>query len=205
MLQAIEPSKAAGLDGINGIFLKDGAIIVAEPIRDIFNLSIKLSTFPDKCKVAKVKPLYKKGSKLEPKNYRPISLLPLISKIFEKMVHAQTQLFLDENNILYKFQSGFRVNHSTDTSLSYLNNKIMNGFDNKLYTGMILIDLQKAFDTIDHDIFLDKIRCLGFSDSSISWYKSYLESRYFKISIGNLYSEQEQLNVVFLKDRSLVL
>ena len=75
-------------------------MILAEPIRDIFNLSVKLSTFPDKCKVAKLKPLYKKGSKLDPKNYRPISLLPLISKIFEKIIHTQTQIFLDENNIL---------------------------------------------------------------------------------------------------------
>ena len=193
LLDDIEPSKAVGLDDINGQFLKDGAVILAEPIRDLFNLSIKLSTFPADCKLAKLKPLYKKGSKLEPKNYRPISLLPLISKIFEKIIHAQTQLFLDENNILYKFQSGFRVNHSTDTSLSYLNNKIMNGFENKSYTGMILIDLQKAFDTIDHEIFLNKIKCLGFADSSISWYKSYLKSRYFKINIDNSYSEKEQL------------
>ena len=108
-------------------------------------------------------------------------------------MHAQTQQFLDRNDILYKFQSAFRVNHSIETSLSYINNKIMNGFDNKSYTGMILIDLQKAFDTIDHEIFLNKIKCLGFSDSSISWYKSYLENRYFKININNSYSEQEQL------------
>ena len=89
-----------GIDGINGIFVKDGAIILAAPIRDLFDLSIKFSTFPDNCKVAKLKPLYKKGSKLDPKNYRPISLLPLISKIFEKIIHTQTQIFLDENNIL---------------------------------------------------------------------------------------------------------
>ena len=181
-----------GIDGINGMFLKDGAIILAAPIRDLFDLSIKFSTFPDNCKVAKLKPLYKKGSKLDPKNYRPISLLPLISKIFEKIIHAQTQQFLDRNDILYKFQSGFRVNRSTDTSLSYLNNKIMNGFDNKSYIGMILIDLQKAFDTIDHEIFLNKIKCLGFPNSSVSWYKSYLESRYFKVNIGSSLSEKEE-------------
>ena len=157
-------------------------------------MKIKLSTFPEKCKVAKLKPLYKKGSKLEPKNYRPISLLPLISKIFEKIVHNQTQTFLDENKILYKFQSGFRENHSTDTSLSYLNDKILRGFDKGLFTGMVLIDLQKAFDTIDHHIFLKKIKCLGFSDSTIAWYRSYLENRYFTVNIDNSYSEQAHLS-----------
>ena len=112
--------------------------------------------FPEKCKIAKLKPLFKKGNKLEPKNYRPISLLPLVSKIIEKIIHSQTQAYLDSNKILYKFQSGFRSNHSSDTSLSYLNDRLFQGFDKGLFTGMVLIDLQKAFDTIDHDIFSKK-------------------------------------------------
>ena len=116
-----------------------------------------LSVFPEKCKTAKLKPLFKKGSSTEPKNYRPISLLPLISKLIEKVIHDQTQEFLVENKILYKYQSGFRGNHSTDSCLSYLNDKILQGFDSGKITGMILIDLQKAFDTIDHDILLKKI------------------------------------------------
>ena len=114
----------------------------------------------------------------------------MVSKIFEKIVHIQTQSFLDENNILYKFQSGFRQNYSTDTSLSYLNDKILRGFDE----GMILIDLQKAFDTIDHQIFLKKLECIGFSDSAIGWYKSYLEERYFTVNIDNQFSEQASLD-----------
>ena len=80
------------------------------------NLSISLSKFPSKCKIAKLKPLYKKRSKLEAKIYRPISLFPLVSKIFEKIIHLQTQNFLDVNKIQYKFQSGFQQNHSTDKS-----------------------------------------------------------------------------------------
>ena len=100
-----------------------------------------------------MKPLYKKGSALEPKKYRPISLLPLLSKLFEKIIHIETQDYLDKNNILYKYQSGFRTKHSTDTCLSLLNDKVLAGTDDGMMTGMILIDLQKAFDTIDHDIF----------------------------------------------------
>ena len=150
LLQDIEPSKSPGIDNINGKFLKDGAPHLANPITQLFNLSIKLSEFPELCKIAKLKPLYKKGNKLKPENYRPISLLPSISKIFEKIIHNQTQLYLDNNKILYKFQSGFHKNYSTDNNLAYLTNKILNGFEKSLYTGMVLIDLQKAFDTIDN-------------------------------------------------------
>ena len=107
---------------------------------------MSLSSFPDECKVAKAKP----------KNYRPISLLPLISKIIEKIIHNQTQSFLDDQKIPYTYQSGFRKHYSTDTCLSYPADRIRNGFEKGLLTGMVLIDLQKAFDTIDHSILLEK-------------------------------------------------
>ena len=162
ILKNIDTSKAAGIDKISGRFLKDGASILSIPIAQICNLSISSSSFPQKCKIAKLKPLHKKGSKTDPKNYRPISLLPLVSKVIEKVIFDQTQTFLNENNILYKFQSGFRPNHSTDFCLSYLNDKILKGFDSGLLTGMILIDLQKAFDTIDHDILIKKCHFLVF-------------------------------------------
>ena len=188
LLQNIDPSKAVGLDNLSGRFLKDGATELAPPITMLINLSISKSTFPDQCKIAKLKPLFKKGSSLEPKNYRPISLLPLISKLFEKVIHCQTEQYLNENNILYKYQSGFRTKHSTDTCLSLLNNTILNGIDKGMLTGMILIDLQKAFDTIDHKIFLSKIACLGFSKSTIAWYKSYLDNRTFLVNVDKEYS-----------------
>ena len=77
------------------------------PINQICNLSIKLSHFPKDCKAAKLKPLYKKGTKTDPKNFRPISLPPIVSKVFEKVIHDQTMEYLTDNNILYKYQSGF--------------------------------------------------------------------------------------------------
>ena len=82
--------------------------------------------------------------------------------------------FLDENKILYRFQSGFRKHFFTDWCLSYLNNKIATGFESDLHTGMILTDLQKAFDTINHEILIDKMKFLGFSKDVILWFKSYL-------------------------------
>ena len=121
LLKKIEVSKSAGLDNLSGRFLKDGAEVLSYPISQLCNLSIATASFPDSCKTAKLKPLFKnKGSKTEPKNYRPISLLPLLSKVMEKVIHDQTELFLSENEVLYKFQSGFRRDHSTDTCLSFL-------------------------------------------------------------------------------------
>ena len=83
--------------------MRDGAKILAKSITKIFNLSIEKSIFPDECKIAKLKPLFKKGCKMEPKNYRPISLLHIVSKIFERIVHCQTQNYLDKNGTLYKY------------------------------------------------------------------------------------------------------
>ena len=127
LLKQLNPAKSAGIDNLTGKFLKEGAPVLASPITDLVNLSISLSLFPDDCKIAKLKPLYKKEAKTKPKNYRPISLLPLLSKIIERIIHNQTQEFLDKNNILYKYQSGFRKHHSTDTCLSYLTDKVKIG------------------------------------------------------------------------------
>ena len=155
---------------------------------------IRLPSFPDKHKIAILKPLFKKGSKTEAKNYRPISLLPLISKIVERVIYDQTQNFLDKNDVLYKYQSGFRSNHSTNSCLSYLSNKVLTSFDQGMLTGMILIDLQKAFDTIDHKILLQKMKYLGFSDATIKWFESYLSNRIFKVNVADEYSSPGDLS-----------
>ena len=161
-----------GLDNLSGKFLKDGTTVLAKPISQICNLSIKYSIFLSYCKIAKLKPLFKKDSKTAPKNYRPISLLPLVSKITEKVIHDQTQSFLIKSDIIYRHQSGFRKFFSTNSCLSYLNNKIATGFESGLYTSMILIDSQKAFDTVNHDILLNKMDFIGFSEDTTKWFKS---------------------------------
>ena len=104
----------------------------------------------------------------------------MISKIIEKVIHDQTQEFLDANKILYRFQSGFRKGYSTDSCLSYLNNKIATGFESGLHTGMVLIDLQKAFDTINHEILINNN-------------KSYLSNRKFKVNLNQTFSEPGDL------------
>ena len=183
LLSDTNPEKAAGIDNLSGRFLKDGAVVLALPISKLCNLSMKRSKFPLDCKIAKLKPLYKKGSKTDLKNYCPVSLLPLVSKVIEKVIQNQTKIFLNKNKILYKYQSGFQKSFSMNPCLTLLTDKINKGFESGKYTGLILIDLQKAFDTIDHEILLKKIGCIGFSENVISWFESYLSGRTFKVNI----------------------
>ena len=162
-MQDLKSSKAAGTDKLSGKFLKDGADILAKPVSPFCNLSISWGVFPSACKVVKLKPIFKMGKKTDPSNYRLISLLPVISKIIEKVVHEQTNTFLSDENILYNYQSDFRENHSTNLCLSYLTDKILKGFDEGFLTGMILNNLEKAFDTTDHEILLQKLKAIRFS------------------------------------------
>ena len=193
-MQNIDISKAAGIGNLSGKCLKGGAEILVKPLIEICNLSITSRTFPNACKVAKFRPIFKKGKKTDPSNYRPISLLPLISKVLERVIHDQTNAFLKGNNLLYNYQSGFRTNHSTNLCLSFLTDKILKGFDEGLLTGMILIDLQKAFDTINHEILFKKLKAMGFSEGCITWFQSYLSERIFFISIENLLSDYGRIS-----------
>ena len=183
VLQFIDISKAAGIDKVSGRFLKDGANIPAKPITKAINL------FPSDYKTAKLKPLYKKGFKINPENFRPISLLALISKVIERIVYGQVDNVLLQNNISYIYQSGFKKNYSTDLCLSYLSDKMLKDFNKGLFTGMILIDLQKTFDTINHEIFLGKLHAIGFSVKTVTWFKSYLSDRTFKVNINKHFSD----------------
>ena len=191
ILRSTNVRKAAGIDDLSGRFLKDGSRVLSKPISELCNLSIKWGSFPDSCKIAKLKPLFKKGSKTNPSNYRPISLPPLITSIIEKLIHEQTSSFLSNNLFLYNYQSGFRKNHSTESCLWFLHDKILEGFDKGLITGMILVDFRKAFNTIDHNILLKKLS--GFSNHTICWFKSYLSNRLFRVNLENCYSDHSNI------------
>ena len=153
-----------------------------------------LITFPNTCKVARLKPIFKKDKKTDPSNYRPISFLPLISKVLERIIHDQTNVFLKGNSLLYNYQSGFRTNNWTNLCLSFLTDKILEGFDEGLLTGMILIDLQKAFDTINHQILFKRLKAMGFSEGCIAWFQSYLSERIFFISTENQLSDYGRIS-----------
>ena len=131
-MKSLNLSKTTGIDNVSGKFLKDGANILARPISQLCNLSVKLNLLPRSSKIAIVKPIFKKGSKTDPQNYRPISLLSILSKITERIIHDQTQELLSQNKILYRFQSGFWKNYSTNTCLGHLTDKITAGFEKGL-------------------------------------------------------------------------
>ena len=182
-------SKTAGLDNLSGRFLKDGAKVLDKHITELCNLWITSGKFPDSCKIAKLKPLYKKGSLTEASNYRSISLWPFISKVIEKIIHDQTSAFLSSRNLLYNCQSGFCKNHSTDFCLYFWNDKNLMSFDQGLIIGIILIDLPKAFDTIHHDILLKKLYAIGFSKLLVNWIWSYLVNIALLVNLGKAFSQ----------------
>ena len=105
ILHSLDTSKAAGMNQIPAKFLRNGAEVLALPLRNIINLSIKLSTFREKCNIAKLKPIFKKRARADPKNYRPISLLPPVSKIIEKSIHFQIEDLLNKKKLIYMYQS----------------------------------------------------------------------------------------------------
>ena len=180
-------SKATGIDGFKPKFLKDGADVIKGPVTHIINLSLESGVVPNGLKSAIVKPLYKKGSRLDVGNYRPVSILPTISKIMERAVYLQMEKHLKDKNILYEFQSGFRASYSTDICLINHQDGIRIDISQGKYVGMVLMDLQKAFDTVDHDILLEKLDSMGFDNHK--WFESYLKGRKQMVVANDVSSE----------------
>lgn len=147
---------------------------IALPLSHLVTLSLKLSYVPISWKRAKVVPVFKSGSKLDPGNYRPISLLPTLSKVVEKVVHQQVVSYLNKNNILFKHQYGFRGGFSCEQLLLKLQDLLYKAKAKKEYSIMVFIDLKKAFDTTAHHILLSKIKHYGLP---VDWFKSYLGER----------------------------
>ena len=186
-LCSLDPKKAVGLDGIASMFLRDAADHIVTPVTHIVNLSLMSETVPSSFKEAKVVPLYKKGSKLDPGNYRPVSILNVLSKILERAVHSQLNEYLEKRSILHDKQSGFRKGFSTDSCVIQLSDYLKHETSNGNYVGMVLIDLQKAFDTVDHDILIAKLRAIGVG--SIDWFSSYLSDRSQCVEVNGVRSD----------------
>ena len=123
-----------------------------------------------------------------------MSILSIISKVFERVIYNQFDVYLTEKKLLYKFQSGFRRVFSTDTCLINLLDNIRFQMDKGNFVGMVLMDLQKAFDTADHDIFLMKLELLGLSSDAIRWFRSYVSGRQQLVDVSGTFSSQTNIS-----------
>ena len=193
LLNQLDAKKATGLDRIPCKLLKLSSSIVGPSLAYIFKSCIDAEIFPNEWKIAKVTPLFKKGSKRELGNYRPISVLPLISKIFEKIIYRQLYDYLQDNSLLNTYQSGFRSMHSTLTALLETTNNWSINIDNGLLNGVLFVDLKKAFDTIDHEIILRKLANYGVDQSALRFFASYLRNRSQKCSVNGALSSASEL------------
>ena len=169
--------KSKGADDLSPYLLQLSAGIIAVPLAHIFNLSLTSGTIPEIWKNAQVIPLHKGGSQADLNNYRPISKLCCLAKILESLVSFQLRAFLNIHNLLQPQQSGFRPGHSTVTATTLVTNNILDGLDNHRHFAAIFIDLSKAFDTVDHQILIQKLSSIGLDELSVRWFSNYLSGR----------------------------
>ena len=184
-LKCLKLKNATGIDGLPARLFKDSAVVIADRVTHLVNLSIKSGKVPSEWKQAKVVPLFKSGNKDDLDNYRPISILPILSKILEKAVFHKLHTYRSKNSLLSPYQSGFRASHSTQLAITFLIDKIRGRMDKGLLTGAMFIDLKKAFDTVPHDGLLNKLFRYGIQDQPLSWFESYLTNRTQSVSIEN--------------------
>ncbi len=170
--------KATGIDGIPLRFLKLFKFSLMPIFLLIMNISIRDGIFPTLWKTAKLYPLFKSGSKKDLNNYRPIALLPILSKVIEKYVKITFTEYLNSKNLLSKLQFGFKKSHSTADAILSVIKSVSYALNNKQKCVMISIDLKKCFDLVDHEILIHKLRLYGCDTLSIKWFKSYLIDRY---------------------------
>ncbi|CAH1239100.1 Hypp5710 [Branchiostoma lanceolatum] len=191
-LLALKSDKATGLDQLNNRLLKSAAQEIAPSLTTIINASIQTSEFPEDWKNARLSPIHKAGDRDAPNNYRPISILPAVSKILERAVHTQLYDYMTTNNILSEVQSGFRPGHSTQTAVHLLTERWYKAMNEGELTGAVFIDLSKAFDTLDHTILLQKMSRYGIQGPAFDWFQSYLTGRKHCTSINGATSEFHQ-------------
>ena len=177
LIDNIRPDVAVGYDDISARLIKDAKQIIAPYITKMINLGYETNTFPDCMKVTNIKALHKKNNVEDISNYRPISILPTLSKIFERAATDQLVSYLEINNLINRNQHAYRKGHSTQTCLVELTNILYENMEKKKYSGVASLDLSKAYDSISHSLLLHKLAQLGLGEDSIQWTSSYLTNR----------------------------
>lgn len=187
-LNDVNTSKSMGSDGIPNLFLKMCAESLTPCFVILFRKSLAEKTFPKEWKKAVITPVFKKGKKEEIGNYRPISLLPCMSKVFERIVRQQLLDHLISKNLLNKNNSGFIPNDSTTNRLCLMVHQIAEALENKRYVRGVFLDVNRAFNSVWHKGLLFKMEQLGVSGDLLLWFKSYLADRQHRVRVDNNYS-----------------
>lgn len=193
-LKKLKRSKATGVDDLPPGLLKDCSSQIAAPLCHIINLSIQTAMIPGEWKHAVVKPIFKKGSTDDNNNYRPISILPVISKILERAVYDQVIEYLEKNNLLSQYQFGYRRLRSTDLAANLLLDDIRKEVDKKKYVAAVFMDLSKAFDTVGHSILIEKLSAYGIRGNELEWFSDYLFGRKQEVVVNNIKSDPQPVN-----------
>ena len=201
ILKNLSSSRSTGMDELDNFSLKLAGDYVAHPIHHIVCLSIIQSKFPRSWKVSKVLPLHKKGDKLEQKNYRPVTIVSPVSKILEKVVYEQIYNYFTRNNLFHPNLHGFRGNRSTQTALLQMYDRWVraahgdgHGQPGQL-SGVVLLDLSAAFDLVDPNLLLQKLKTYGFEESTLAWMYSYLTDRQQAVWIDHALSSLKSCQV----------
>jgi hypothetical protein len=179
-----------GWDGVNAFIVKESSEIILQVLVHIINLSLVQGVFPLELKIAKIIPLYKGNSKMQLTNYRPVSVLPVLSKVFERIMYKRLLSFINKHNLLYQYQFGFRAGHSTNMALICMIDKVLTAINNGEYVIGLFLDFSKAFDTVNHTILLQKLVKYGIRGNCNLWVRSYLHKRQQYVSFDDVYSEK---------------
>lgn len=187
-IKTISNKPSVGIDGIGVNLMKNCSHSLLRPLEILFNSSISQGIFPELLKTAVVVPIYKAGSNSEIKNYRPISILSVISKIFEYIIKNRIMAFLQNSNFFSDRQFGFLPGKSTDDALFSHITDITNGIERGNIAVALYLDISKAFDTVDHDILIDKLYSYGVRGLVLQWFSTYLRGRRQVVRVGNCIS-----------------
>ena len=193
ILKSIKRNKATGLDDLPPCLLKNSPAILSALLAYLINLSITTGIFPIDLKKAKIIPVHKSGPFSILDNYRPVSILPVISKTIEKAIHCQLLTYLDQNSLLSHFQFRFRPKLSTELAVTHLLYNIRKSVADGNLVGAVFIDLSKAFDTISHSKLLEKLPKYGIEGREHAWSKDYLFAREAVVSYNNCVSDEQEL------------
>jgi len=189
IINNLDSKKAIDIYNFPISIIKQVSDLISPALSHIINSSIQKAIFPNELKLSKVVPLFKKGNKDEISNYRPISILPIFDKVFEKIMHIRLVTFFEKFSVLKQQQFGFQKNRSTSDATLRLVDNISLALKNNNFCCAIFLDLAKAFDTVDHDILLGKLDKIGIRGPVLQWFKSYLKNRYQCVSINGTLSK----------------